>query len=134
MRLYKKSGNIDMITKKIMIIMLLLVSITGYGFIKKITFLPGKNYTIKMVVTISSKSSLFLYYDSEKPKNPSRLFTYWFNLRSGIRKLKHVFILKDIIQDNRYYFKLEQQHPVKKVTKLKYWILRKGSKIPVIIK
>ena len=88
----------------------------------------------KLTVTLESKATLVLYYDSVKPAQPDVLETFWFNETSDARALTHSFFLKEIDSGVVYFFRLASSWPGEFRTSLLTWKMPKDSKDDVIIK
>lgn len=121
-------------------VLLVLLGIALYGmlpgraaaFLRSVTYIPESKTNGRLVVVLEKKATLRLYYDNEKPLNPDSLSSFWFDMQSSGKAVRHVFKLGELWPNRVYYFRLEQRLPVGRRSSLFTWNTGVGqaTKIP----
>jgi len=102
--------------------------------VRSIRLQPLGQGEAKMTVTLESRATLVLYYDSVQPARPDVLETFWFSETSDARTATHSFILRELEPGVVYYFRLASSWPGEFRTGVMRWTIPKDSKDDVIIK
>ena len=88
----------------------------------------------RLTVRLPERATLVLYYDSQLPRQPDVVESFWFSETSDQRSDTHAFLLRELEPGKVYYFRLGSTWPRDARSEVLRWQIPENSKDDIIIK
>ena len=88
----------------------------------------------RLTVRLPERATLVIYYDSQLPRQPDMVETFWFSEASEQRSDTHAFLLRELEPGKVYYFRIGSSWPRDARTEVLRWQIPANSKDDIIIK